>query len=335
MNARILTTAAVTALFCGVLPGRAADPTMLNLLMPDAKIISGVNVQQAAVSPFGLYVLSLLAPQDQQVQQFSSLLGFDPRRDVTELLMGSPGPVAGASAHAGGLVLARGNFAISTIMAMAQQKGAATEVYKGVTILEDPKQMQGLAFLDANGGSTATLLAAGSVAQVKGAIHRLTAPSSLDAKLITQVQDLSAKQDAWVVSTAPLAGLTPPAGAPQIQGMPSTAALQNIQQFWGGVKFGSNVAITGVAVADTAQNASALAGIMQFAANMMQAQSAQNPQAAGLLRSLSIAAQNNTVNVTMSLPMDQVQQMMRPGTNAARRTPRPAQAAPSGAQKKM
>ena len=110
---------------------------MLNLLMPDAKIVSGVNVQQAAASPFGLYVLSVLAPQDQQIQQLASLIGFDPRRDVTEVLMGAPGP-SGLGKQAG-LVVARGNFAISTLLATAQQKGATTESYKGITILEDPK----------------------------------------------------------------------------------------------------------------------------------------------------------------------------------------------------
>ncbi len=338
MKARILitgTTAAMAALFCGVLPGRAADPAMLNLLMPDAKVISGVNVQQAAASPFGLYVLSLLGPQEQQIQQFIAVTGFDPRKDVTELLMGSPGP-SGAGKPTG-LLLARGKFAISNIMSLAQQKGAVTVNYKGVTLLGDPKQEQVVAFLDVNSSTgMATLLAAGPVAQVQAAIDRLAAPSILDIKLLDKVNQLSAAEDAWAISIAPLAGLTPPPGAPQIQGMPSAAALQNVQQVWGGVKFGSNVAITGSAVADTAQNASALAGILQFAANLAQAQSAQNPRAAALLKSVTISAQDKIVNLALTLPMDQVQQLIRPGaTNGARRLPRPAQNAPRPTQKKM
>jgi len=329
MNARILTTAAVAALFCGVLPGRAADPAMLNLLMPDAKIVSGVNVQQAATSPFGMYVLSLLAPQDQQVQALASLIGFDPRRDVTEILMGSTGISTSAGGH-DGLALARGNFALSALLAGAQQKGAMVETYKGVTILEDPKQTMGVAFLDADSSmARATLAALGPVAEVKAAIDRLSAASSLDAKLLTQIQRLSAAEDAWVVSITPLAGLTPPAGAPQIPGIPSGAMLQNIQAFSGGVKFGANVAVTGAAVADTAQNAAALAGLLQFVVNLAQTQSAQNPQAAGLLKAVAISANNNVVNIAMSMPMDQLQQMLKPQTNAQRR------AAPRPAEKKM
>ena len=153
----------------------------------------------------------------------------------------------------------------------------------------------------------------------------MTVPSSLDAKLVAQIQQLSAVEDAWAVSIAPLAGLTPPAGSPQIQGMPSAAALQNIQQFSGGVKFGSSVAIKGVAVADTAQNAGALAAILQFAANMAQAQSAQNLQAAALLKSLSITTQNNAVSIAASVPMEQLQQMLKPGTAGATRAPRRVQ----------
>ena len=46
MNARFLTTATLTALFAGLLPATAADPQLLNLVMPDAKVLAGVNVDQ-------------------------------------------------------------------------------------------------------------------------------------------------------------------------------------------------------------------------------------------------------------------------------------------------
>jgi hypothetical protein len=329
-----MTAAAVTALFCGVLPGRAADPAMLNLLMPDAKLVSGVNVQQAVASPFGLYVLSLLNAQDSEIQQMTSLIGFDPRKDVTELLVGSPGAAAAAKSDA--LALARGNFAVSTLLAAAQTKGAATQIYKGVTIVGDPKLTLGAAFLDADASMTrATLVALGPVEQVKAAIDRLSAPSILDIKLLTQVQNLSAAQDAWVVSLAPLAGLTLPAGTLQISGLPQVAMPQNIQQFSGGVKLGASVTLTAAAVFDTAQNAAGMAGVLQFVANLAQTQSAQNPQAAALLKSVAISAQGNTVKLSMALPMEQIQQLMKPATAGATRTPSPAQAAPRRTQKKM
>jgi hypothetical protein len=341
MNARIMTAAAVTALFCGVLPGRAADPAMLNLLMPDAKVVSGVNVQTAVASPFGLYVLSLMGPQDQQIQQFTAMLGFDPRKDVTELLMASNGTAA--TARSSSLVLARGRFAISAVMALAQQNGAVKEAYKGVTILSDPKQTAGAAFLDADASLTnATLLALGPLAQVRAAIDRLSAPSILDIKLLTQVQNMSAAQDVWGVSFVPPASLLPQAAGQQmtlppgvqIPGMPPVAALQSVQQFSGGIKFGPNVSFTATAVFDTAQNAAGMAGVLQFAANLAQAQAAQNPQAAGVLKALAISSQGATVNVALSLPMEKVRQMLEPPA-AATSAPAPARnAAPRPAQKK-
>ena len=45
-----------------------------------------------------------------------------------------------------GLLLGRGNFDVATITAFATGKGALTETYAGVTIIEDPKKTAGLAF---------------------------------------------------------------------------------------------------------------------------------------------------------------------------------------------
>ena len=102
MNARTFTTATLFTAFAGVFAASAADSQLLSMVMPDAKVVAGVNVQQAMATPFGQYVLSLIAPQDQQIQSLATQIGFDPRRDVRELLVAS----TGAPAHAG-LVLAR------------------------------------------------------------------------------------------------------------------------------------------------------------------------------------------------------------------------------------
>ena len=40
----------------------AVDPALLKLVMPDAKILSGIQVDQSAASPFGQYVLSQMQP---------------------------------------------------------------------------------------------------------------------------------------------------------------------------------------------------------------------------------------------------------------------------------
>ncbi|HUP04048.1 MAG TPA: hypothetical protein VMU19_08665, partial [Bryobacteraceae bacterium] len=138
MSPRFLASAAVAAVFCGVLPARAADPQMLNLVMPNAQVVAGINVQQAFTTPFGQYLLTLIAPQDQALQSLAALTGLNPRTDVTELLVAS----TGAPAHTG-LALARGTFDTAKILAAASLKGAATETYGGLTILEPPASAAG------------------------------------------------------------------------------------------------------------------------------------------------------------------------------------------------
>src|SRR5690242_5153643 len=105
MKPPILITAMLVVTGAGMLP--AADSGLLNLVMPDAKVLAGVNVDQVKTTPFGLYVLSQIQAQTpQHLQQVTALTGFDPTRDLHELLIASNGVPGGHS----GLVLARGNF---------------------------------------------------------------------------------------------------------------------------------------------------------------------------------------------------------------------------------
>jgi len=67
----------------------AADPGLLSLVMPDAKVIAGLQVDQAKTSQFGQYVLSHMQPDDANFKKFMADTGFDPRRDVGEIVMAS------------------------------------------------------------------------------------------------------------------------------------------------------------------------------------------------------------------------------------------------------
>ena len=307
MKAQIFSTAAVLTVFCGTLP--AADPRLLNLVMPDAKILAGVNVAQARTSPFGQYILSQIQNQAAGFDQLAALTGFDPRRDVSELLAASNSNPHGS----GALVLATGTFNPAVITAFAMLRKGVTENYQGVTIVEDPKQTFGIAFL---GGS---LAAAGDLANVKAAIDRQASPSVLPAAVAVQINQLSGANDAWVLTTVPPSTLKPPSGGPALPGLGGNSAgsvLNNIQQAGAGVKFGANVTFTAQAQADTAQNATAIAGVLQLLANLAQLQAQQNPQAAALAKSLLVTANGVTVNISASVPADQFQQLLQPNGKA-------------------
>jgi hypothetical protein len=299
MKAQILTATLLTA-FSGALS--AADPQLLNLVMPDAKVLAGVNVEQAKGTQFGQYILNQLQGGDAQMQQLVLLTGFDPRRDVRELLVASDGVAGGKT----GLALAKGTFDAAKITAAAMLHGVVTEVYSGVTILKDPKKQEsGMAFLDA------TTVAAGDIASVKGAIDRLKTPQSLPAAVAVKVNQWSNSQDAWGITTVPPSSLAPPAKAGGTNpANPIMNAGQNVQSAAGGVKFGAQVVFSGEAECDTAQNATTLGDVVKLLINLAQMQAGQDPTAATLIKSVSVTASGNVVKIAASLPEDVFQQML-------------------------
>ena len=299
MKKRIVTSAMLVAFFAGMLP--AADSQLVSLVMPDAKVIAGVNVEQAKGTPFGQFILTRMQ-QDPHLQQITALSGFDPTRDLQELLFATN---AAPGSHSG-LVLARGTFDASRIPSAAQTAGAVTENYKGLTLVEDPKQMHAFTFL-MNG----MYAIAGDVASVKGAIDRLTLPAPLPAGVSVLVNQWSTSEDAWGVTTVPPSSLKPPA-APNPPNAALASAFQNIQQVAGGVKFGSAIVASGQALADNAQDATNLAGAMQFLVNLAQTQAQQKqPQLAPILQSLTVAASDSMVNFSFNVPEAMAEQAVQ------------------------
>ena len=304
MNARILSTAALFTTLAGLLTAQTVNSQMLNLVMPDAKVIAGVNVDSAKSSTFGTYVIAQIQANAAALQQLVTLTGFDPTRDLHELL-------AAANSTSGhtGMALARGNFDVAKITGLSILAGAKTETYSGVNIIEDPKQTNGAAFLGA------TLVVAGDIPTVKAAIDRQHSSQSLPAGVVALANQWSGAEDAWVVTTVPPYTLTPPSGAPAVPGLGASAqgVFQKILGAGAGVKFGSTVSVTVQATADSAQDATTLAQTLQFLVNIGQMQTGKNADAnlAALLQGLSISAKDALLNITVSLPEAQIQQLVQ------------------------
>jgi hypothetical protein len=311
MKARIAVTTTLTALFAGVFPAMAADSQLLNLVMPDVKALAGVNVEQAKTTPFGQYILSQLQAQDQNLMKLESLTGFDPTRDVRELLVASN---ATGEQHKG-LFLARGTFDPARIAALASQHGGSSEAYKGVNIIEDPKQTNGVAFLDN------TLVIAGDLANVKAAIDRQSVPTILSPSLSVLVSQWSGTQDAWAISAVPPSQLHPPSTAPNIPGMNGQGPFQSIQSAAGGVKFGALVVVSAQVQADTAQNAQSMGDAVKLLANLAMMQSQQDPNVAALAKSLTVSTSGTTLNASVSLPEDQLQSALKTKAHVVRKRP--------------
>jgi len=297
MKATICSTATILLGFAFVSP--AANSQLINLVMPNASVIADVNVAQAKASPFGQYVVSLIAPNEQQeLQQFATMTGFNPLTDLSEVLVAS-----GAAGSKTGLILASGAFNITAISNAAATAGATTQVYKGLTIFTAPKGAPGsFALLDSS------TLAAGDVASVEGAIDRQASGASLPSTILSEINQLSGN-DAWVLTTVPLSSLHPPTNAPTVNGL-NFQALQQIQQVSAGVKLSTTVTVTAQAQLDNAQDATTLAGMIQLLANMAQTQ-AKSPAAIALAKSITVSASGTMMNLSFSLPESLLQQLVQ------------------------
>lgn len=305
---RPIFTATALVVFTGVM--QAADSRLLNLVMPDAKVLAGINVDQAKISPLGQYLITqLLQAQNQHLQAVTTLTGFDPTQNLHEILAAS-----NEAQHSSGLLLAIGEFDAAKITAAAVAAGAVTSTYNGVTVVEDPKQPKAFAFL----GATSSIAVAGDPANVKAAIDRQTSPSTLDATLLVKVNTLSTTEDAWMVSTGVPQGTRIAVPGANAGAAMAANLLQKIQQASGGVKFGSQIVVNGQVVEDTAVDATQLANVLQFFISMGQMQSQQNPQLATFLKSLTVSASGTTVQVNASIAESDVEASLQPKNRTAR-----------------
>jgi flagellar hook-associated protein FlgK len=303
----------------------------MNLVMPDANTLAGVNVTNAEITPFGQYVLNQLTlSANDDLQKFITATGFDPRRDVTEVLAATSGSLDKQT----GLVMALGNFNVDQLTAAitAKSSGVSTQDYGGARLilgeLKDQHQ-DAVAFL----GSTIAIV--GDAASVKAAIDRSSHANSINPALATQVQSLSLNNDAWAVTTNSITALLPGlAGAPGTPAPGGAAGLSQMAQMFkgivgsnGGVKFGDMVTITGQAVTVDAQTAKSLADVVQAIASIAAMAGAGNdPNIAALaqlMQGLKVTADGVNVNITLSVPEAQLEavinQMKKPRVAPAAR----------------
>lgn len=306
--------------FFTAITAQAADPRLLNLVMPDATTLAGANVTNAEITPFGQFVLnSMTVSGNAQLQNFITTTGFDPRHDVSEILAASSGNAANPS----GLVLAIGNFQVAQITAAITAKSPelTIQTYGSATLITGPTPQTingktGTAFAIAfQGTNTPNIAIMGDVASVQAAIDRSAGANSINPALAAQVQALSTTEDLWAVTSQSAAAMLPGLGA---VGSPSSTGgaasnpfgqmFNGIQSSSGGIKFGTTVAITGQAVTTDAATAKSIADVIQglaAIASMAGAGGQNNPQAASIvqiLQGLTVAASGVNVNIALNIP---------------------------------
>jgi hypothetical protein len=171
-------------------------------ILPDAKVVMGLRVNRA------LDGISDLLPPDWRAQaalalSSTPLTGFDPSRDLDEVVISSTGE--GATPPA--LVWLRGRFPVSEVAEMA------TLTDRGVPLLRAGLGGGAIAFPDVN---TAV---AGEEALVRAALERFAKAVPATGGLAERVAELRAKYDVWGFGTRPETAALPESAAEAIKSL--------------------------------------------------------------------------------------------------------------------
>ncbi len=306
MHSRFL--AVPLALFAASSPALlAADVSMLNLLMPDAKVVTGVDVERTRNSPFGQYFIQQMTAKDSGLEKFVQMTGMDPRKDVFEIIVASTDSGGVFNAAGGTIFVVRGAFDPSKLTQLASAHGAVTS-YNGTQIVEAGKGAQA-----AWVGFLGNLMVAGPQAGVKTAIDRYRSAKKADPMLTSRIQAASSKHDAWfltTVSPGALAGnLT---SNPNVKGAMAGDLMQGIESLSGGVKFGANVIVSGEATARSDKDASALVDVLRFFANMAQSSGAKSGPMS-ILNGVQMLAEGKIVKFSLTTPEQDFEKLFAPG----------------------
>ncbi len=305
----------------------AADPALLRLVMPDAKVVAGLQVSQTKNSLFGQFVLSHMQVEDDTFKKFMAQTGFDPRRDVTEIIMASNWEQATPESR--WLVAARGNFNLGSITSAATAHGGVTVGFQGVNILTytpegKAQNVSGVAFFDS---ANAVM---GDLASVKAAIQRKQSNTPASGTLMAKVSDLSAKNDFWFVTLVPISEFAGAMPDPNLSSAMKGNLLAAVHQASGGIRFGDTVAISGEAVTRSDKDAEALVDVFKFLASMVQV-NRQNDKTvdkvATLLDTMELKTAGNVMTLSLTIPerlLEQMLEMMRSESHAARAKKTPA-----------
>jgi len=298
----------------------AADSSLLSLMMPDAKVIAGVQVDSAKNSPFGQYLLAHFQPSDPSFQDFVSQTGFDPRRDVTEVVMASNWQSKSPTSR--WLVAAKGSFDLTKITQAVHTHGGTIQNFEGVNILAGSQDGDSnIAFLDS--GSAVM----GDLASVQAAINRRKNNMPADPGLLARLGSVRTNNDFWFTTLVPISEFADSMPNENLQGAMKGNLMQGITQASGGIKFGATVNISGQAITRSEKDAQALMDVVRFVIGMIQQNKSQNSTAAQVsdwVDALELTSNGTTVKMALAIPEDQLEQLL----GAARATARPQQRKP-------
>jgi hypothetical protein len=290
----------------------AADPALLKLVPPNSRVVAGANLSQFLASPFGKFVFSQAQSTRPQFQQMLEASGFDPLRDLQEILVASQG----GQKENRGLVLMKGVFDPAKLAALAQKSGAAVQTYRGVQVMTGKQKTDGwFAFLDP---MTAAL---GDAASVQDLIDRPASARGLEPALRARIDKASTAYDFWVVSTVPPSQFAGDMPSGQLNGVMQGDVLKGILETSGGVRFGPDILIAGEALTRSEKDAAALADVVRFFVGLAQMSAQKDPKAAAslaFLQKLQLSAEGSVMRLSLTVPQADLEKFIQQVQAAAK-----------------
>lgn len=295
--------------------GLAADPALLGMLPAGSPFLAGIHADQIKSSRFGQFLLDQMKSEEANLNKFIDATGFDPRRDLTELIVAS----SDTTGKGKSIVLARGRFDTSRINSFASTGGARMTTYNGVQILTGGN--------DTKSGSLAVLdnvtAIAGDPELVQAAIDRFKGGApGLDTATIARINDLSTRYDAWMISNG-VGRIADDIRNPQVGGMMNNNLFQSMQNVLGGVRFGANVEVMAEATMRSEKDATAMVDVIRFLGGMLQMNTHNDRRAeemVSLLDKMQLSSTGTQFRMSLTIPEETLEGIVKPAARV-RKTP--------------
>lgn len=295
----------------GLLAGLAlaGDPSLTELIMPDARMVAGIKLQKILASPIGRILKSQFRAQmeknkPQWPAQMAFLAGFDWSDYLREILIATPG---GPSKNPAFLVLVRFSAEPAQLDVLKALAGSPTE-YMGVPLLPSKGKSNIVIALLEN--STAVF---GRPADVKAAIRRQAQHAAAPAALAGKVRQFNGRYDAWLFATGPLP--VPPQAAPA--GV-KTGFLQTLDGLQGGVRFSPDFELSAELANRTEKDAAGMLQGLGWLLSAMQAQAnGSGPHETAGLENMKIERAGKRVLISLRVPEEQVRLALQRHARAA------------------
>jgi hypothetical protein len=290
---------------------------MLELIMPDARVVVEINMDRIVSSPMGQAMSPQMKAQLVNLRPawqdpLSGLSGLDWNHYAQEVIFAGGAP-ASPGAQPPSLVIVRGLLDPAWIESLNAFSGVKSN-YLGVPMLSSGKDSAVVAFLD---GSIAVI---GLPADVKAAIRRRgqnTAPSPVLAEGLARYEG---QYDVWMVSAgSPTAPAKSPAGA-------SLKWIERLDSFTGGVRLSPDFELSAEMTMRNDKDVADMVDGLRWFADVVQTQERTSLSIEDLNfkvdgKRISLALQVPEQQVRTALQQRQVGQMARARRTTGARPP--------------